>query len=212
MVITSKKSMTLTLAKQPRRHKAVVKNRLPEIFVMTDERRLPDPVAVARSIPRTWGLIFRHYGSHNREVLATQTAHICRARGILFFVAGDWRLADRVRADGVHMPEGLTGCNPQAPLWLWQRRGKLVSMSAHGAKGLRRTRLFKTDAAVLSPVEATESHSDGASLGCLRFSALARSIPVPVYALGGMTLAHLKRMSALGAAGVAGIGIAQTVS
>jgi len=62
------------------------------------------------------------------------------------------------------------------------------------------------DAVVLSPVEATISHPDVKPLGALRFAALARAIPSPVYALGGITLAQHKRLQALGAKGIAGIG------
>jgi thiamine-phosphate pyrophosphorylase len=202
--------MARTLTKHRRRYKDAQYSHLPDILVMTDDHRLPDPVAVARAIPPTWGLIFRHYDSQERETLARLTARVCRSRGVAFFVAGDWRLADRVRADGVHLPEGLTGSMPMAPFLLWRRRRRLISMSAHGARGLRRVHLFKVDAVVLSPVEATESHDEKAPLGRHRFSALVRSTVSPVFALGGMTLAHYNGLTALGAAGLAGIGLAKS--
>lgn len=195
-------SRLLTLAKRKRQYKSL----LPPVLVMTDEKRLPDPVAVAASIPCSWGLIFRHYGVNDRDNLAKQTAAVCHRRGIVFLIAGDWRLADRVNANGVHLPEHMTTRQPLAPVQLWRQRGKLVTMSAHGAIRMQKAQHMAADAVVLSPVEATISHPDVKPLGALRFAALARAIPSPVYALGGITLAQHKRLQALGAKGIAGIG------
>ncbi len=199
--------MMRTLSKTRRQRKTGSQRLMPEIIIMTDEHRMPDPVAVAKSIPQNWGMVYRNYESADRELIAQDLARVCHERGVTFLVAGDWRLADRVHANGVHLPEGLVGQNLMAPNILWQRKGNLLSMSAHGPDGLRNASLFGADLVMLSPVEATESHIETATLGCFRFAALVRSTQIPVYALGGMTIKHQRRLTAVGASGLAGIGI-----
>ena len=179
---------------------------------MTDEKRLPDPVAVAETIPPSWGLIVRHYDHPDRETLARKTTAVCRARGLVCLIASDWRLAAHVNADGVHMPEGLLRARCCAPFKLWCRRGKLLTVSAHGRDSLRRAASLAVDAVLLSPVAATVSHPERKPIGLLPYSALARLRSQPVYALGGMTLAHHNQVSAIGGAGIAGIGFAETVA
>ncbi len=199
--------MVETLPKRQRGHK----KQLPTVLVMTDEKRLPDPVAVAQVMPQTWGLIVRHYDHPDRAALAQYTATVCRARGVVCLIAGDWRLADRVGADGVHMPEGLLHSGSCAPLKLWCRRGKHLTVSAHGRDGLRRAAALSVDAVLLSTVATTVSHPDHKPMGRLRYAAVVQSRTMSVYALGGMTLAHGQQISALGGAGIAGIGFAEAV-
>ena len=188
------------------------KTRLPSVLVMTDEKRLPDPVAVAQTIPPSWGLIMRHYDHSHRETLARKTTAVCRARGLVCLIAGDWRLAAQVNADGVHMPEGMLRTACCAAFKLWCRKGKLLTVSAHGRNGLRQAASLGVDAVLLSPVATTESHPDRKPIGLHPYAALVRSRSLPVYALGGMTLAHSKTIRAIGGAGIAGIGFAETVS
>ncbi len=186
------------------------KNRLPIYFVMTDPRRLPDPIAVVRSLPSGWGFILRHYDEPNRDLLARRLSRICRDRGIVFLVAGDWRLARRVCADGVHIPEGMMKRMTMAPVRLWRRGGGTITTSAHGALLRQRLSRKDVDAVLLSPVERTESHPERRPIGRLPFAAFVRTINCPVYALGGMTRAHVKTIMALGGAGIAGIGFVKS--
>lgn len=201
------RSQASTLAKQCPQHKT----RLPRVLVMTDEQRLPDPVAAARAMPTAWGLIFRHYGVDDRHALARQTVNVCKSRGLVCLIGGDWRLAEAVGADGVHLPEAMTKC-ALAPLQLWRQRGKLMTMSAHGRYGLLHAMRLDADGVLLSPVERTASHPDQPTLGSLRFAAWTRLSGCPVIALGGITLSQQNRLSALGAAGIAGIGLLKGAS
>lgn len=179
---------------------------------MTDDQRLPDPIAVARRIPKGWGLIFRHYSAVDRTELALRTAKVCRRRGIVMLIAGNWRLADQVGADGIHVQDTFAQNQTLAPMLHWRRQqGRLMTLSAHGPEGLRRARVLKADAALLSPVFTTASHPGAKVLGALTFSALARDARRPVYALGGVTLTQKQRLQNLGAGGVAGIGFLETL-
>ena len=67
-----------------------------------------------------------------------------------------------------------------------------------------------SDAALLGPVFATESHPDVRPLGAVRFSALNRAArrmlrDFPVYALGGLTSDTAPRLLNCGAVGLAAI-------
>lgn len=181
---------------------------LPSTFVFTDDVRLSDPVHVAATLPQNWGIVFRHYASKNRRSLAHELAKVCHARGLVFLIAADWRLACEVHADGVHMPEGVLRTSTVSPI-LNATRTLLLTTSAHGAAGLHIASSLNADAVFLSPVKVTSSHADTRPIGVLPFAAMAQASRVPVYALGGVDSSDALRLHALGAAGLAGIGLAK---
>lgn len=178
---------------------------LPHLYLMTDAR-LPDVVAVATRLPRGAAVVLRHYDDPDRETLGRRLAKVCRARGLMLLVAGDWRLAARLGADGVHLPEGVVRDGRLAPLLGWRRRGgKLLSVAAHGRTAMRRAEAVGADVVLLSPVFPTRSHPGAAVLGATRFAALARCSAVSVVALGGIAAVTIKALAGTGAWGVAAI-------
>lgn len=181
---------------------------MPQVFVMTDDVRLPDPVTTAETLPPHWGLVFRHYRAPDRHRLARALATVCKARGLFLSIAADWRLACEVDADGIHMPEGLMREHAVSPV-LNATRTRLLTTSAHNQSGLRLAASIQADAVFLSPVKRTESHETASPLGVLPFAAMARLSQIPVYALGGIGNEDAQRLQALGAAGIAGISLAQ---
>jgi 8-oxo-dGTP diphosphatase len=62
------------------------------------------------------------------------------------------------------------------------------------------------DYALLSPVKATATHPQAQALGWSDFAALIDPIPLPVYALGGLTPTDLTDAIGHGAQGIAAIG------
>lgn len=180
--------------------------RLPRGFAMTDPARTPDPAGLVAALPGGVGLIFRHYGHPDRGALARAAVEAARRRGVAILIADDWDLALRLGADGVHLPEyrlrrpGAARAARRGPDWL-------VTAAAHGPRALARARACGVDAALLSPVFATESHDDRRPLGVARFAGLCRAAGLPIYGLGGISAANLRRLAVAGAAGIAGIGI-----
>ncbi len=170
---------------------------------MTDDRRTADPTCVLRQLTRGTLVIFRHYDDPERAALGRRLAALARRRGLVFVVAGDRRLARRLRADGLHLPDGMV-----------RRRGRFapatdpwpVSAAAHDGAGLRRAVRAGIDLILLSPVFPTASHPGQPALGVGRLARLCRETAVPVLALGGVTPATVRQVLAAGAAGVAGIG------
>lgn len=181
---------------------------LPLRWLVTDARRLPDPLPAIRQLQRGDGVLFRHYDlpSARRLALARQVAALCRHRGLVLVVAGDVRLARAVAADGLHLPQALIHRAAMA-----RRAGlRLVTVAAHEAAALAKASRAGADAALISPVFATASHPGAAPLGPVRFAALvtdARRRGLQAYALGGITPAGFRRLRPLPLAGYAAIGI-----
>ncbi|MCC6913220.1 MAG: thiamine phosphate synthase [Rhodospirillaceae bacterium] len=179
----------------------------PAVWFLTDETRGGDVAAAVAALPRGCAVIFRHYGAANRAVLARELAALCRARGLLFLVAGDWRLAAAVHADGLHLPEHAAARGPSSAARLWLR-GRLLTAAAHGARGLARAHDIGAHAATLAPVFPTRSHPDRAALGLSRGAMLVRAARISVLALGGASPDKLAQTQAAGFAGIAGISFA----
>jgi thiamine-phosphate pyrophosphorylase len=147
-----------------------------------DDRAVYGLVRLARSLlpPTTWLLV-------NRRL------------DVALAAAGDG-------AAGVHLPaDGL----PVAALRRRFGPGVLLGCSTHSAEEVERARDAGADYAVFGPVYPTPSKERfGPPLGT---AALARAAAagLPVYALGGVTLARFGEVAAAGAAGVAGIRLFQ---
>jgi len=180
---------------------------VPALLLVTDDRRMPDPLPAARRLPAGAGILLRHYATAERIALARNLAALARRRRLTLLVAGDWRLAAAVGAAGIHLPEGLLRSGRLAPLLGWaRRRRRLVTAACHGRPALAMARRLGIDAALLSPVFPTLSHPDKAALGPLRFVILRRGAGIPVLALGGITEATARRLKGSGIAGLAAVG------
>ena len=178
------------------------RRRLPALFFFTDPQRTPDPVATAARLPRGAAVVYRSFGRDDAVPVGLALARVARARGLVFLVGADDRLARRLRADGLHLPERLLYRGPALrranPAWL-------LTGAGHGEAALRRARLAGVDAAVLSPVFTSRSRSAGAALGPVRFAALVRRARLPVVALGGVNGRTAPRLLASGAAALAAV-------
>ncbi len=79
----------------------------------------------------------------------------------------------------------------------------LLGASCHGPEELARAAELGVDFVVLSPVLPTPSHPGAETIGWERFAAWLADYPIPVYALGGLSLSGLDQARAAGAHGVA---------
>lgn len=170
-------------------------------MLMTDPARTPDPVAAAARLPAGSGVIYRTFGAPDAAQVARRLADVARSRGLILLVS-DAALARRVGADGVHFPERLAH-RARAIRSGWP--SALITAAAHGRGALRRAARFGVDAAILSPVFASESPSAGRPLGRLRFGWISRAAGLPVYALGGVDMKNAPELLGSGAAGIAAI-------
>ena len=165
---------------------------------LTDARRAPHPLLVARALPRGAAVILRDYRLTGRAGLAAQLRAVCAPRGVRLIIGADAALAGAVGADGVHWPRWHAPAAP-AP------EGMIVTASCHNAEELARAHAIGAALALLSPAFATESHPGVEALGAERFCALAAASPLPVLALGGVDENNAGRLAGRNVAGLAAI-------
>lgn len=178
------------------------------LALLSDDDRLPDPGDALAHMPAGSLMIVRSRDAARRRQQALALLAFCRARGIALLIANDVRLANEIGADGVHLSEASLKRCPRRPAFL--RPDAIVTAAAHDDLAIRRAEVANLDAVLVSPVFPTKSHPGGRTLGPLRFAAMARRTSLPVLALGGIDARSARRLQGSGAAGVAGIGFAQT--
>ena len=179
----------------------------------TDVEPVADLASAApppQAVPPVLGAVFargqREYGGRRRheEVADALTGwlgglDVARLPLETRLDSADWRLAGRVRAHGVHLPERLA--HRAAPL----KRAHpdwLVTAAAHSLRAARRP---GPDAAIVSAVFPSRSPSAGAPIGPIRLAKIARAAARPVYALGGVNARTARRLLNVGLAGLAAV-------
>ncbi|HXJ03039.1 MAG TPA: thiamine phosphate synthase [Micropepsaceae bacterium] len=175
---------------------------LPPLILMTDEQRLPNPLAAARALPKGAAIILRHTDARVRAELAESLHRIARARGLRLLVAGDAALAARIGCDGLHLPENRI-C--EAAHWKALHPSWLITGAAHSARGIVTAARSRCDAALFAPVFATRSHVGREAIGVSRFRLAVTRAPLPVYALGGVNCETIRRLAGARLAGIAAI-------
>jgi 8-oxo-dGTP diphosphatase len=134
--------------------------------------------------------------------LARAARALCAESRAHLLIHGDAELCAASGAQGLHLGAAQVQrmerrpCGPEL----------LVGASGHDALELARAQALGLDYAVLSPVQATASHPDRPPLGWPAFAAAVRDVPMPVFALGGLSAQDLHAAWQAGAQGVAGIG------
>lgn len=189
-------------------------SRVPAVILMTDPQR-GAPLQAAQMLPPGAAVLIRHYDDPGREELALTLAALARRQRLRVMLAlrdpvQDLPLADRIEADGIHLPEAVLKAGGLARLWQWRRGkpGRIITAAAHSPAALRRAEQAGVDAVLLSPVFATLSHPGAPFLGGLRVRRWVQQTRLPVLALGGIsaqTIAGLSRSGIWGAAAIGGL-------
>ncbi|MBS0334032.1 MAG: thiamine phosphate synthase [Proteobacteria bacterium] len=175
---------------------------LPALLFFTDPARTPDPEAIAERLPRGAGVVYRAFGAADAEALGRRLAKIARRRGLMLLVGADAALADRLGADGVHLPERLAH---RARRLKASNPGWIVTAAAHSPRAARRAVSDGADAVVVSAVFPSRSASAGAPIGPVRLALLVPRAGGPVYALGGVDNKKARLLKDTGAVGLAAV-------
>ena len=174
---------------------------VPPLLLFTDPDRTPRPWEIAARMPPGSGVVYRHFGARDAEETARRLRTITRERGMTLLIGLDADLADRIGADGLHLPEralsaayALSGRRPD---WI-------LTGAAHSLAAARNAR--DVDAVVLSPIfPAGGASAKKPALG-LEVLTEAADGSTRVIALGGVTAANAGRLQGSGAHGIAAIG------
>ena len=133
------------------------------------------------------------------STLAKPAITICRRVNARLLLNCAPTLAARLEADGVHLSARLLRACTRRPL----PHAQWVAASCHNADELAAAQRIGANFVVLSPVLPTTSHPTARPLGWKAFGDLVAHTNTPVYALGGMTPAHLPIAQYHGAQGIA---------
>ncbi|MFM2468807.1 thiamine phosphate synthase [Burkholderia cenocepacia] len=135
--------------------------------------------------------------------LAAAALARCNAAGAHLMLNGPIDAAGVMRLDGAgwHLDGAALRGVTQRPL----PADRWVSAACHSRHDLLLAAQAGADFVTLSPVLPTLSHPGAPTLGWTRFDMLAAQAAMPVFALGGMTRAHLDDARRHGAYGIAGI-------
>ncbi len=125
---------------------------------------------------------------------ATQRRAVLLVNGPADGVALDVALA--AEADGIHLPE-------IAPPVQRPRKGLLVGRSVHSLEAARRAEAEGADYLVAGPVYETRSHPGREPAGLSLIEEVARSVRVPVLAIGGVRATRVGETVWAGASGIA---------
>jgi thiamine-phosphate pyrophosphorylase len=172
----------------PRRHPP-----FPRLWLMTDERIVDLPGAVAR-LPKGSGVVFRHHATDTpvRRALFDRIRMIARRRGLILLLADTPTRARAWGADGAHHGSRLKSIS-------------LRTVAAHDLRELHLARRTQADLVFVSPVFPTRSHPGARILGPVRMGLMIGDQRRRVVALGGMTAPKFRRLKGLDLHGWAAI-------
>ncbi len=125
--------------------------------------------------------------------LSSRLRHITREHQARLIIHTQADVAAAVDADGVHLAsKDIDSINA---LRQWLGKAKIsISVSCHNADELQHAHSMGADYAMLSPVFPTRSHPGAAPLGLDIFRTLADASPLPIIALGGISLQNCEAL------------------
>lgn len=134
--------------------------------------------------------------------LAKQATQLCHQFGAKILINGkpEW-LEELPDADGLQLSSHAIEEVAERPI----AQNKLLSVSTHSDVDIAKALELKADIILISPVKETSAHPDMDGLGWASLAEMIESIPVPVYALGGMKLEDIEMAKQQGAQGIAAI-------
>lgn len=138
---------------------------------------------------------------HSFQSLYQKLQPVCQEKGILLSVNRNCEIANKLGARALHLSSGELEK-------LKERRdfqGRWLSASCHSEAELALAVSKGVDFVTLSPVCPTSSHPDVEPMGWNEFTVMAESYPLPVYALGGVSMGDVLLARTSGAQGIAAI-------
>ena len=182
------------------------------IYLITDRRALRDPTWAAQLqlIEYAAALGVRLIQIREKDVSANELAGfarqaiaVARPHGARILINDRVDVALAVNADGVHLR--VTSL-PIATVRQLVPRDFLIGVSTHSLAEARAAQDGGAHFVTCGPVYETPSkQADGAPLGLAAFRAIAQTLTLPVYALGGINATNFREPLQHGAAGIAAI-------
>jgi thiamine-phosphate pyrophosphorylase len=133
--------------------------------------------------------------------LAGELRELTRKYGAKLLINDRIDIALAVDADGVHLGSSTL---PVAVARRILGHSRIIGYSAHGVEEALQAERDGADFVTFGPVYATPSKAAyGAPLGLVRLGEVARSLTIPVFALGGIKVSTAHEVLEVGARGIA---------
>ncbi|MGB3754359.1 MAG: thiamine phosphate synthase [Parerythrobacter sp.] len=165
---------------------------LPRIFLFSDARNDGSLEDVLARLPQDAALVFRHYhlDPNAKRARFDALASVARRFGHAVILSGTAETTKEWGADSVYGPVARLG----------EANGMIRYATVHCRAEAEAAIAARVDAAFVSPVHPTRSHTDAAPLGPSGYHALATLLErgnVRAIALGGMTAQRAAALPAL---------------
>jgi len=177
----------------------------PELILITDSTRLETEhffEAVEAALNGgVDAVLVREAQLSSAKLLAfcARLRSLTRGYGARLIVHTQADVAQAVEADGVHVAASAIHEIPAMRRWLANTQ-ICFSASCHTMQELAAAASSGAGFALLSPVFPTRSHAGAPHLGVQRFQDMAVHSPIPVIALGGITVDNRHRLAGYGVA------------
>ena len=161
-----------------------------EVFLQRLRQALADGLHLLQIREKSWP-------RQDLKQLALRSIDLAHAAGARVLLNEYIDLAHEVSADGVQLTGAqLAQCKARPDF-------ALCAASCHNVEEIKLAETLGLDFVLLSPVLPTKSHPGAAHLGWENFARIRTGCTIPVYALGGMTPAHMETAWQAGAHGIA---------
>ena len=167
---------------------------LPDLFVFLDQYN--DLVFKNNNI--NIGIIYRNYEDPRRERELIKIAKACKKNNFKLFVSNDFKLAIKVKADGIYIP----AFNQRSNFCNLEKRNIVIIGSAHNQIEIHKKIRQKCNAIFLAPLFKSKKKK---FLGIHRFNFLSKGNKIDFYALGGINESNIKKLKMLSIKGFGGI-------
>ncbi len=180
----------------------------PPLLIITDRRQatlsLTDLASAAAAGGCRWiSVREKDLDGDDQAALFIRVAGAVQSRGVTVGIHGSPDLAQRVKADGVHLATGGSARDARRALGT----EKLIGVSAHTLGEAARAADEGADYVTLSPIFPTASKPGyGPCIGIEAMAEVARRVAVPILALGGVDAGNVADCVTAGATGVAVMG------
>ena len=154
-----------------------------------------------KKLERTTIIIYRNYTSPKKDIdKILKLKKFFKKKGNKFLLANDFKLALKLRLDGVYLPS----FNKKFQLKKFQNfKDFIIVGSAHSLKEIRVKERQNVEQIFLSPLfKTTKSNSE---LGIIKFNNLSKLTRKPLIALGGINENNIKKLKLININGFAGI-------
>jgi len=198
-----------TLKKLRTKNKLILDQNLPPLFFFSDRIAIHNIFNIIENLPKNSAVIVREYDlSENQRLdFAKKIINIAQKKSLKVFVGKDWRLAIKIKADGVHFSDhnDVRRC-----LWKSNRilsKKLLISYSCHSATSIKKAEKYGCDLIFYSPIFTTKTHPQQKPIGSFGLRNFLSKTSIPIYALGGIDNKNIHRLGNCGIAGIGGISV-----